>query len=415
MKEAVASEGYPADVSAGLIGSCTNSSYQDIDRSTSLVEQALEKNLKPKATFIITPGSERVRATIESDGQLKTLTDFGGKVLANACGPCIGMWNRTEMEHGTPNSIVTSYNRNFAKRNDGNPKTHAFVASPELTTALAIAGDLTFNPLTDTLTNEDGEEVKLDPPTGRELPDVLGQDPHGYQAPSDNGEAVKVLIDEKSERLQALTPFNAWDGNDLSGMPVLLKAKGKCTTDHISMAGPWLKYRGHLDNISNNCFIGAVNAFTDEVGNVKNQITGDTAPIPDVARAYKAAGKGWIVVGDENYGEGSSREHAAMEPRHLGGRAIIVRSFARIHETNLKKQGMLGLTFANPADYDKVQEDDVTSIRGLTEFAPGSQLELVLTHSDGSEDVCPLNHTYNAQQIEWFKAGSALNLIAASQ
>ncbi len=415
MKEAVKSEGYPAEVTAGLIGSCTNSSYQDIDRSTSIVQQAIDKKITPKATFIITPGSERVRATIEADGQLATLTEFGGQVLANACGPCIGMWNRTGMKDGTPNSIVTSYNRNFAKRNDGNPKTHAFVASPELTTALAIAGTLTFNPLTDTLTNRDGEEVMLAPPTGAELPEVLGQDLQGFQAPSENGENVQVVIAEDSERLQALTPFTEWNGEDLTDMPVLLKAKGKCTTDHISMAGPWLKFRGHLDNISNNCFIGAINAFNDDVGQVKNQTTGETGSIPDVARAYKAAGKGWIVIGDENYGEGSSREHAAMEPRHLGGRAVIVRSFARIHETNLKKQGVLGFTFADPSDYDKVQEADITSIRGLTTFTPGTQLELVLSHSDGTEDVCALNHTYNDAQIAWFKAGSALNLIAADQ
>ena len=412
---AVEENGYPDEVEVALIGSCTNSSYQDIDRSTSIAQQALNKGLKPKADFTITPGSERVRATIEQDGQLATLTEFGGTVLANACGPCIGMWKRHNDNPDKPNTIVTSFNRNFAKRNDGNPQTHAFVASPEITTAMAIAGRLSFNPITDTLVNEAGEEVRLDPPQGRELPSSFATDPDGYLPPSEDGSDVEVLIAEDSERLQRLSPFAAWDGNDLTDMPVLLKAKGKCTTDHISMAGPWLRFRGHLDNISNNCFIGAVNAFSDGVGEVKNQLTGDTGSIPDVARHYKAEGLNWVVFGDENYGEGSSREHAAMEPRHLGGRAIIVRSFARIHETNLKKQGMLGLTFADKSDYDKVREDDRVSILGLTEFAPGSELTLVLQHTDGSEDRCKLNHTYNEQQIEWFKAGSALNLIAAAQ
>jgi aconitate hydratase len=415
MKEAVKEFDYPETVSVALIGSCTNSSYEDIDRAASIARQAMDKGLKSKSQYTITPGSEQVRATIERDGQLDTLTKFGGLVLANACGPCIGMWKRIDMKTGVKNTIVTSFNRNFAKRNDGNPDTLAFVASPELTTALAIAGKLTFNPITDSLVNDKGEKVKLDPPTGEELP------PKGYASmgtgfipPSEDGSKVVVKVNPESERLQLLKPFAPWDGKDIIDAPVLLKAKGKCTTDHISMAGPWLKFRGHLDNISNNMFIGAINSYTDDPGKVKNLYTGEYKTIPEVAREYKANGTGWVVVGDENYGEGSSREHAAMEPRFLGGRAIIVKSFARIHETNLKKQGMLPLTFDNPDDYNKIQEDDKVSIIGLTELAPNKQLKLLIKHNDSSTDVAVLNHTFNESQIGWFKAGSALNLIAQS-
>jgi aconitate hydratase len=415
MKEAVKENDYPDNISVGLIGSCTNSSYEDIDRSANIAKQALAKGLKAKSQFTITPGSEQVRATIERDGQLKTFEEFGGVVLANACGPCIGMWKRMDIQTGERNTIVTSFNRNFAKRNDGNPETLAFVASPEITTALSIAGSLSFNPETDYLENADGEKVKLDSPYGDELPSQgfdKGEDV--YIAPSPAPDA-EVIVDENSERLQLLTKFQPWDGNDYENLPLLLKAKGKCTTDHISMAGPWLRYRGHLDNISNNMFLGAINAYSEEAGKVKNQFTGEVGEVQEVARDYKARGIGWVVVGDENYGEGSSREHAAMEPRHLGGKAIIVKSFARIHETNLKKQGMLPLTFDNPSDYDKIMEDDKLSIVGLAELAPGKQVKLIITHSDGSSDEVVLNHTFNANQIEWFKAGSALNLIAAQQ
>ncbi len=413
MKKAIKENDFPEKLSVALIGSCTNSSYEDIDRATSLAKQALSKGLKAKSQFTITPGSEQVRATIERDGQLKTLTDFGGLILANACGPCIGMWKRMDIKTGEKNTIVTSFNRNFAKRNDGNPETLAFVASPEITTALAIAGKISFNPMTDELENEKGEKIKLDPPQGEELPPTgFLKDKNGFIPPADDGSKVEVKVNPNSERLQLLTPFKPWDGKDLIDLPVLLKAKGKCTTDHISMAGPWLKYRGHLDNISNNMFIGAVNAFRDEVGKVKNVFTGEVKPVPEVARDYKKRGVDWIVVGDENYGEGSSREHAAMEPRHLGGRAIIVKSFARIHETNLKKQGMLPLTFANPADYDKILEDDRLSIVGLSELAPGKQVKLIIKHSNGTKEEIFLNHTMNNSQIEWFKAGSALNMIA---
>ena len=415
MKEAVKEQGYPETVSVALIGSCTNSSYEDIDRSASIARQAISKGLKAKSQYTITPGSEQVRGTIERDGQLETLSKFGGVVLANACGPCIGMWKRMDMKTGVKNTIVTSFNRNFAKRNDGNPDTFAFVASPEITTALAIAGKLTFNPITDTLINDKGESVKLDPPTGEELPPKgftsIGS---GFIPPSEDGSKVEVKVNPDSERLQLLQPFAPWDGKDFIDYPVLLKAKGKCTTDHISMAGPWLRFRGHLDNISNNMFIGAVNAFTDEVGKVKNIFTGEYKTVPQVAREYKAKGVGWIVIGDENYGEGSSREHAAMEPRFLGGRAIIVKSFARIHETNLKKQGMLPLTFVNPDDYNKVKEDDKVSIIGLSDLAPNKQIKLIIKHKDGSKDEALLNHTMNEAQIGWFKAGSALNLIAKS-
>lgn len=413
MKEAVKSEDYPEKLSVGLIGSCTNSSYEDIDRAANIAKQALDKGLKAKSLFNITPGSEQVRATVERDGQLKTLTDFGGVVLANACGPCIGMWNRMDEDAGERNSIVTSFNRNFAKRNDGNPKTLAFVASPEMVTALTIAGKISFNPDTDYLENENGEKVKLDSPFGDELPEKgFIKDNEGYISPKGYNPEVDVKVKDDSDRLQLLEKFEPWDGNDLKDMPLLLKAKGKCTTDHISMAGPWLKYRGHLDNISNNLLLGGVNAFTDEVGKVKNQFTGKYGEPQEVARDYKSKGVKWIIVGDENYGEGSSREHAAMEPRFLNGAAVITRSFARIHETNLKKQGMLPLTFDNPEDYEKIQEDDKLDILGLSELVPGSQLTLVANHSDGSKDEIKLNHTFNEAQIGWFKAGSALNLIA---
>lgn len=415
MKEAVKSENFPDKVSVGLIGSCTNSSYEDIDRSASIAKQALAKGIKAKGQYTITPGSEQVRATIERDGQLKTLTDIGGVILANACGPCIGMWKRMDMKMGERNTIITSFNRNFAKRNDGNPETLAFVASPEITTVLAIAGSLSFNPITDELENEKGEKVKFDPPSGEELPPRgFDEGSAGFVAPAEDGGKVEVKVDPKSDRLQLLTSFTPWDGKDILDMPVLLKAFGKCTTDHISMAGPWLKYRGHLDNISNNMFIGAINAYSKEAGKVKNIFTGETKSVPEVAREYKKHGHNWVVVGDENYGEGSSREHAAMEPRFLGGRAIIVKSFARIHETNLKKQGMLPLTFADPKDYDKIKEDDKVDLL-ISSLSPEKQVKMIVKHSDGSKDEVMLNQTFNAAQIEWFKAGSALNLIASKQ
>ena len=413
MKQAVKENDFPDRVSVALIGSCTNSSYEDIDRAASIARQALKKGLKTKSQYTITPGSEQVRATIERDGLLDTLNKVGGLTLANACGPCIGMWKRMDIKTGEKNTIVTSFNRNFAKRNDGNPETLAFVASPEITTALAIAGSLSFNPITDELVNEKGEKVKLDPPTGEELPPKgFDKGEEGFVSPAKDGSNVEVIVKPDSERLQLLKPFAPWDGKDFIDFPLLLKAKGKCTTDHISMAGPWLRYRGHLDNISNNMFIGAINAFSGEAGKVKNTFTGETKSVPEVARDYKAKGTNWIVVGDENYGEGSSREHAAMEPRFLGGRAIIVKSFARIHETNLKKQGMLPLNFANPSDYDKIKEDDKLSVIGITDLVPEKQLKLVIKHKDGSKDDAMLNHTMNKTQIEWFKAGSALNLIA---
>lgn len=415
MKEAVAKEGYPDKISVALIGSCTNSSYEDIDRSANIAKQALQKGLRAKSQFTITPGSEQVRATIERDGQLKTLTEIGGLILANACGPCIGMWKRMDIKTGERNTIVTSFNRNFAKRNDGNPETLAFVASPEITTALALAGRLSFNPLTDELENEYGEKVKLDPPVGEELPSKgFDEGNSGFIPPSENGEDIEVIIDPNSDRLQLLKPFEPWDGKDFVNLPVLLKVAGKCTTDHISMAGPWLKYRGHLDNISNNMFLGAINAFTGDAGKTKNIFTGEYKSVPEVAREYKSKGIGWVVIGDENYGEGSSREHAAMEPRYLGGKAIIAKSFARIHETNLKKQGMLPLTFSNPQDYDKIREDDKLNIY-VSEIQPEKPLRVIINHSDGTTEGIFLNHTMNASQIEWFKAGSALNLIAKSQ
>lgn len=414
MKEEAIKNGWPTKIEVGLIGSCTNSSYEDISRAASLAKQVADKGLKTRAEFTITPGSEQVRYTIERDGFLDTFDKIGAKVFANACGPCIGMWARVGAEKAEKNTIVHSFNRNFAKRADGNPNTYAFVGSPELVTALAIAGDLTFNPLTDTLTNDKGEQVMLDAPTGDELPKRgFAVDDPGYIAPAKDGSAVQVAVSPTSDRLQLLDPFAAWEGTDLKGLKLLIKAKGKCTTDHISMAGPWLKYRGHLDNISNNMLIGAVNFFNEKTDNVKNQQTGAYESVPKVQRVYKAAGIGSVVVGDENYGEGSSREHAAMEPRHLGVRAVLVKSFARIHETNLKKQGMLALTFADKADYDKIQEDDTIDIIGLTTFAPNIPLTLVLNHADGTTDKITVNHTYNEQQIEWFKAGGALNIIRA--
>ncbi len=412
MKEAAAANGWPTKVQVGLIGSCTNSSYEDISRAVSLAKQVAEKNLKAKAEFSITPGSEQIRFTIERDGFIDIFNKIGAEVFANACGPCIGMWARAGADKKEKNTIVHSFNRNFAARQDGNPNTYAFVASPELTTALAIAGDLTFNPLTDYLTNEKGEQVKLDAPTGDELPTKgFSVEDAGFLAPAADGSGIEVKVSPTSDRLQLLAPFSAWEGTDLKGLKLLIKAKGKCTTDHISMAGPWLKYRGHLDNISNNMLIGAVNFFNEKTNSVKNELTGNYDEVPKVQRAYKAAGIGSIVVGDENYGEGSSREHAAMEPRFLGVRAILVKSFARIHETNLKKQGMLALTFVNKDDYNKVQEDDVIDILGLTSFAPGKNLTIQLTHKDGSTESFEVAHTYNAQQIEWFKAGGALNII----
>jgi aconitate hydratase len=411
--EEVRKNGWPQKLEVGLIGSCTNSSYEDISRSASLAKQAVDKKLKAKAEFTITPGSEQVRYTVERDGYLGVFEKMGGVVLANACGPCIGQWARHTNDPNKKNSIITSFNRNFAKRNDGNPNTHAFVASPEITTAFAIAGDLTFNPLTDTLTNEEGVPVKLDEPQGVEFPPQgFDVEDAGYIEPAKDGSKVEVRIAKDSNRLQALSPFAPWDGKNLTGMKLLIKAKGKCTTDHISMAGPWLRFRGHLDNIANNTLTGAINYFNDKTDSVKNQLTGEYGPVPATQRAYKAAGVPTIVVGDHNYGEGSSREHAAMQPRHLGIRVILVKSFARIHETNLKKQGMLAVTFANEADYDKIQEDDTIDIIDLTSFAPDKQLTMVLKHKDGTTDTIKLNHTYNAGQIEWFKAGSALNLMA---
>jgi aconitate hydratase len=408
----VEKNGWPEKLEVGLIGSCTNSSYEDITRAASIAQQAIDKKLKAKSEFTVTPGSEQVRFTAERDGYLGIFEQIGGVVLANACGPCIGQWARHNAHKQEKNSIMTSFNRNFAKRNDGNPNTHGFVASPEIVTAFAIAGTLKFNPLTDTLINEEGKAVRLDEPSGLDFP-VSGFEvkDSGYQAPSADGSRVEVLVDPHSDRLQLLDPFPAWEGTDLSGLNLLIKARGKCTTDHISMAGPWLKYRGHLDNISNNLLIGAVNDFNGKTNLVRNQLTGEYGEVPATARAYKAAGQGSIVVGDENYGEGSSREHAAMEPRHLQVRAILVRSFARIHETNLKKQGMLALTFANPEDYDKIREDDKIDITGLKDMAPGKQLVIVLNHADATKESFPVNHTYNQNQIEWFKAGAALNLF----
>lgn len=412
MAAAVKEHGWPDQVEVALIGSCTNSSYEDISRSAFIAKNAMDKGLVAKSEFTITPGSELVRFTIERDGFLDTFGKMGGVVLANACGPCIGQWARHVSDPAKKNTIVTSFNRNFAKRNDGLSSTHAFVASPEIVTAFAIAGSLSFNPLTDKLKNESGEEVMLDEPQGHEMP-PLGFDVEdaGYVAPAEDGSGVQVVVSPTSDRLQLLAPFPAWNGADMTGLKLLIKAFGKCTTDHISMAGPWLKYRGHLDNISNNMLIGAINAFNMDTNKVKNQFTGEYGEVPMVQRAYKAAGAGSIVVGDENYGEGSSREHAAMEPRHLGVNVILVKSFARIHETNLKKQGMLAITFADKADYDKIQEDDSIDVIGLTTFTPGEQLTVALNHKDGSREIIKVNHTYNQQQIEWFIAGGALNVI----
>ncbi|RTY85859.1 aconitate hydratase [Flavobacterium sp. RSP15] len=415
MKEEAIKNNWPLKIEVGLIGSCTNSSYEDIARAASLAKQVTDKNLKIKSEFTITPGSEVVRYTIERDGFIDIFDKMGATVFANACGPCIGMWDREGAEKEERNTIVHSFNRNFSKRADGNPNTLAFVGSPELVTALAIAGDLGFNPLTDTLINENGEEVMLDAPTGNELPPkgFDAEDP-GFQAPAVDGSGVQVSVSETSERLQLLAPFLPWDGKNITGAKLLIKAFGKCTTDHISMAGPWLRFRGHLDNISNNMLIGAINAFNQKPNTVKNQLTGTYDAVPAVARAYKAAGVPSIVVGDHNYGEGSSREHAAMEPRFLGVKAVLVKSFARIHETNLKKQGLLGLTFANEADYEKIQEDDTINFTDLVDFAPGKPLTLEFVHADGTKDIILANHTYNAGQIGWFVAGSALNLIAAA-
>ncbi len=416
MANAAKENDWPTDVKVGLIGSCTNSSYEDISRSASIAKQAVEKGLKTKADFTVTPGSELVRYTIERDGFIDTFEDLGAHVFANACGPCIGQWARAGAEKEEKNTIVHSFNRNFAKRADGNPNTHAFVGSPELVTALAISGDLTFNPLKDTLTNENGDEVKLDPPVGDDLPkNGFAVEDLGFQEPAADVRGIEIKVNPDSERLELLSPFEPWDGKNITGMKLLIKAKGKCTTDHISMAGPWLRFRGHLDNISNNMLTGAVNYFTDKTNSVKNQLTGDYGSVPDVQRAYKSAGVATLVVGDENYGEGSSREHAAMEPRHLGVRAVLVRSFARIHETNLKKQGMLALTFSRMADYDKIQENDTIDFVDLDQFSPGKPLTLNVTHDDGTSDEIVCNHTFNKTQIDWFRAGSALNLIRSLQ
>jgi len=412
MRAKAEANGWPLKVEWGLIGSCTNSSYEDLARAASIAKQAVDKGLVTKSEFGINPGSEQVRFTAERDGLLKPFEDLNATIFTNACGPCIGQWDRAGANKQEKNTIVHSFNRNFSKRADGNPNTHAFVTSPEMVAAIAISGDLGFNPITDTLTNTKGEQVKLNPPTGIELPpkgfDVMD---NGYQAPAVDGSKVSVVVKPDSERLQLLDPFTPWNGKNITGAKLLIKAAGKCTTDHISMAGPWLRYRGHLDNISNNCLIGAVNAFGGKTNEVVNQLTGKVEAVPATARAYKAAGVPSIVVGDHNYGEGSSREHAAMEPRHLGVIAVIVKSFARIHETNLKKQGMLGLTFANEADYEKVKEDDTFNFIDLADFAEGKQLTLELVHAGGSKENIKLNHTYNKAQIDWFIAGSALNLI----
>ncbi|MBU1369726.1 MAG: aconitate hydratase [Bacteroidetes bacterium] len=413
---AVKANGWPEKLEVGLIGSCTNSSYEDISRAASIAKQATDKNLKVKSEYTVTPGSEMVRYTVERDGYLKTFEAIGGVVLANACGPCIGQWARHNADKGEKNSIMTSFNRNFAKRNDGNPNTHGFVASPEITTAFAIAGTLLFNPMTDTLENQAGEKVKLDEPKGIEFPPMgFAVEDNGFQEPAKDGTGIDIIVAPDSNRLQLLTPFKPWDGNDIKGMYLLIKAKGKCTTDHISMAGPWLRYRGHLENISQNLLIGAVNYFGEETNAVKNQISGGINTVPDAAKSYKDSGFGSIIVGDENYGEGSSREHAAMEPRFMGAKVVLVKSFARIHETNLKKQGMLAITFANRDDYNKILEDDRIDILGMEDFAPGKSLRVQLNHADGSKEQFEVNHTYNKNQIEWFKAGSALNLIKKLQ
>jgi len=416
MESAAADNNWPTTIEVGLIGSCTNSSYEDISRAASIAKQAVDKGLKTKAKFTITPGSEQVRYTIERDGFIDIFEQLGANVFANACGPCIGQWARAGAENEDKNTIVHSFNRNFAKRADGNPNTHAFVASPELVTALAIAGDLTFNPEKDSLVNEAGEPVMLDAPSGYDLPpNGFAVEELGYQSPAEDGSSIDVKVNPNSQRLELLTPFEPWNGESIRGMKLLIKVKGKCTTDHISMAGPWLKFRGHLDNISENLLTGAMNFYNDSTNFVKNQLTGEYAPVPTTQRAYKSSGIPTIIVGDENYGEGSSREHAAMEPRHLGVRVVLVRSFARIHETNLKKQGMLGLTFADKSDYEKIQEDDTFDFVDLDQFAADKPLTLAVNHADGSTDEIICNHTYNDTQIEWFKAGSALNLISAQQ
>ncbi|MEQ9166397.1 MAG: aconitate hydratase, partial [Fulvivirga sp.] len=416
MRAEAEKNGWPTKVEWGLIGSCTNSSYEDLSRAASIAKQAVDKKLKTKAEFGINPGSEQIRYTVDRDGFIKIFEDLDARIFTNACGPCIGQWDRAGADKKEKNTIIHSFNRNFSKRADGNPNTHAFVTSPEMVAAIAISGDLGFNPLTDTLTNEDGEQVKLDPPTGWELPEKgFDVEDNGYQAPAADGSNVEVKVAPDSKRLQLLSPFAPWDGNNITGMKLLIKAKGKCTTDHISMAGPWLRFRGHLDNISDNTLTGAVNFVNDATDSVKNQLTGEYGTVPATARAYKADGIPSIVVGDHNYGEGSSREHAAMQPRHLGVKAVLVKSFARIHETNLKKQGMLALTFANEADYDLIQEDDSMDLVDLKDFAEGKSLTLVLNHKDGSSDTIKVNHTYNDAQIGWFRAGSALNLIAAKQ
>ena len=416
MESAAADNNWPTTIEVGLIGSCTNSSYEDISRAASIAKQAVDKGLKTKAKFTITPGSEQVRYTIERDGFIDIFEQLGANVFANACGPCIGQWARAGAENEDKNTIVHSFNRNFAKRADGNPNTHAFVASPELVTALAIAGDLTFNPEKDSLVNEAGEPVMLDAPSGYDLPpNGFAVEELGYQSPAEDGSSIDVKVNPNSQRLELLTPFEPWNGESIRGMKLLIKVKGKCTTDHISMAGPWLKFRGHLDNISENMLTGAMNFYNDSTNFVKNQLTGEYAPVPTTQRAYKSSGIPTIIVGDENYGEGSSREHAAMEPRHLGVRVVLVRSFARIHETNLKKQGMLGLTFADKSDYEKIQEDDTFDLDDLDQFAADKPLTLAVNHADGSTDEIICNHTYNDTQIKWFKAGSALNLISAQQ
>jgi len=416
MKDAASKNNWPTDIEWALIGSCTNSSYEDLTRAASIVDDAVNKGVKPKAILGINPGSEQVRYTAERDGLMDTFKKFeSAKIFTNACGPCIGQWDRPGAEKQETNSIVHSFNRNFRKRADGNPNTMAFVTSPEMVAAIAISGKLDFNPIVDPLTNENGENVYLDEPVGIELPEKgFDVKDNGYQEPALDGNSIHVEVNSSSERLQLLTPFPAWNGENINGAKLLIKAQGKCTTDHISMAGPWLRYRGHLDNISNNCLIGAINAFSGEANEVVNQLTGDKLEVPATARAYKAAGVPSVVVGDHNYGEGSSREHAAMEPRHLGVSAVIVKSFARIHETNLKKQGMLGLTFENESDYDLIREDDTFNFIDLDSFAPNKSLTLQVVHQDGSSDHITLNHTYNEQQIEWFRAGSALNLIRAN-
>jgi len=409
-------EKWPLDVDWGLIGSCTNSSYEDLSRAASIAVQAKKSKLKIKSKLGINPGSEQVRYTAERDGLIKIFEDLESKIFTNACGPCIGQWSREGEDNNKKNSIIHSFNRNFAKRNDGNPNTHAFVSSPEMVMAIALSGRLDFNPITDTLTNSENEEIKLDPPIGDELPiNGFSVEENGYVEPPEDGSNIEIKVRQDSQRLQLLEPFKPWDGKNISNARLLIKAHGKCTTDHISMAGPWLRFRGHLDNISDNCLIGAVNAFNMKTNNVKNLVTGNYGPVPETQRFYKKNNIDTIVVGDHNYGEGSSREHAAMEPRHLGIKAVIVKSFARIHETNLKKQGMLALTFNNESDYDKIQEDDLFNFVDLTKFSKGEHLSLEVVHSNGNKEIIKLNHTFNNQQIEWFKNGSALNLIKSNE